>query len=95
MVRHVKKRRSQVKSRRQMQDKDTFDTEGNGKVGEQANMGADLDIVSRAEWLANANATGQGKRKATHQIRGAFSCTLELALMTCKAQRIQVRSSFQ
>ena len=39
-------------SRRQMKNKQKFNTEGNQQADELANMGADIYKASRADWLA-------------------------------------------
>ena len=36
-----------------MKNKIRFNTQGNDKTDESANMGADLDKAGRAEWLAS------------------------------------------
>ena len=43
-----------------MKNKMRFNTQGNDKTDELANMGADLDKVSGAEWLVNELQTVPG-----------------------------------
>ena len=63
VVGHVKKHTSQVKSRREMKDNETFTAKGNAKADEIANVAAGLDTASRTEWLTSEMQEERGKVK--------------------------------
>ena len=54
-------------------DKNTFNTQGNGKADESAKLGADMDKASRTEWLAGEMQYEREKRKGMYHVRPAFS----------------------
>ena len=83
-------------SRRQMKDKIKFNTEGNDKTCELANMGADLGKANKAEWLASEvqNRCEQVKKNMRHAARNHVERREQNDMQPFEDKK-QVRSSFQ